>query len=108
MTPVRVGACRDGPPGTLTGEVRIVKRVAVASTLTPVRRVLEQRGFRVVDLEGHLDDADAIVVSGVDEDVGGIRTVKTRMPVIDAAGRAAEDIAREVAERLQRLERVER
>ena len=73
--------------------------VAVAAELTPIRRRLEERGYRVVPLEEafHGDGGPlAVVVSGVDDNVAGAATVRSRAPVISAAGRTAEEVAAEV------------
>lgn len=81
--------------------------IAVASHLTPVRRVLEERGYRVIALESAFEpgvDPAAYVVSGVDENIMGIATRRGRAPVIDAAGRSAEAVADDV-ERLRPAER---
>lgn len=73
--------------------------VAVAAELTPVRRRLEERGYRVVSLEEAFDgsgDPLAVVVSGVDDDVTGVASVRVKAPVISAAGKTAEEVAADV------------
>ncbi|HEY8450405.1 MAG TPA: YkuS family protein [Bacillota bacterium] len=73
--------------------------VAVAPELTPVRRALEERGYQVVTLDeafGRRLEPLAVVVSGVDENVGGDATRRIEAPVIEARGRSAEDVVAEV------------
>lgn len=77
------------------------RTVAVAAELGNVKAQLEARGYAVVDLEGtDLKQVDAVVVSGVSENLTGIQDVETDAPVIDAAGRSAAEVAGMVAERL--------
>ncbi|HEX6987892.1 MAG TPA: YkuS family protein [Bacillota bacterium] len=81
--------------------------VAVASHLTPVRRLLEERGYRVIPLESAFGSGvspSAYVVAGVDDNIMGIATRQGRAPVIDAAGRSAEAVAADV-ERIRRSAR---
>lgn len=76
--------------------------VAVATELGNVRAELEAQGFIVVDLGGtDLKQVDAVVVSGVSENFTGIQKVETTAPVIDASGRSAEEVASDVAERIE-------
>lgn len=76
--------------------------VAIATELGNVRAELEAQGFIVVDLGGtDLKQVDAVVVSGVSENFTGIQKVETTAPVIDASGRSAEEVASDVAERIE-------
>ncbi len=76
--------------------------VAVATELGNVRRQLEARGFLVVDLEGtDLKQVDAVVVSGVSDNLAGFQDIETEAPVIAASGRGAAEVAEDVAERIE-------
>ncbi len=76
--------------------------VAVATELGNVRAQLEARGFTVVDLKGtDLKQVDAVVVSGVSENLTGIQNIETEAPVIAASGRGAAEVAADVAERIE-------
>lgn len=76
--------------------------VAVAAELGNVRAQLEQRGFRVVDLEGtDLGRVDAVVVSGVSDNLMGVQDISTEAPVIAASGRSAVEVVEDVAERIE-------
>ncbi|MGE5553862.1 MAG: YkuS family protein [Betaproteobacteria bacterium] len=76
--------------------------VAVATELGNVRSQLEARGFTVVDLEGaDLKQVDAVVVSGVSDNLTGIQNIETEAPVIGASGRGAAEVASDVEERLE-------
>lgn len=76
--------------------------VAVAAELGNVRAQLEQRGFEVVALEGSdLTQVDAVVVSGVSDNVTGVQNISTEAPVIAATGRSAAEVAEDVAGRIE-------
>lgn len=81
----------------------MVRRVvAVATELGNVRAALKERGFTVVDLEGtDLGQVEAVVVSGVSDNMTGVQDVETPAPVIEAAGRSADDVAEDVAGRVE-------
>lgn len=75
--------------------------VAVATELGNVRSLLEDEGFTVVDLEGtNLKDVNAVVISGVSDDVMGIQDTVTTAPVITADGRSAEEVMQDVKQRI--------
>jgi len=75
--------------------------IAVEDTLAPVAEALRNRGYSVVELGGEdTRRAEAVVVSGQEDNVTGIQTVETRVPVISAEGRTPDEIVRDVEERL--------
>jgi len=75
--------------------------IAVEETLTPVAEALRGEGYSVVGLrEADLREAEAVVVSGQDDNVMGIQDRATPVPVINAEGRRADEVVREVEERL--------
>jgi hypothetical protein len=83
------------------------KRVAVSDGLSPVKRLLYQEGFDVVNLESNariseqgMGDYDAVVVSGLDDNMMGMQDISGRAVVINAAGKRPEEIVAELNERL--------
>ncbi len=75
--------------------------IAVEDGLTPIAEELRDKGYAVMPLHGNdLDQAEAVVVSGQDDNVMGMQVVQTKAPVISAEGRSAEDVVREVEKRL--------
>ncbi|MBI2874586.1 MAG: YkuS family protein [Firmicutes bacterium] len=76
------------------------KTVAVENHLAPVRKLLEQDGFRIVGME-LLAEADAVVVAGTDDNLMNIQTRSTNSPVILAEGRTPEEVLGEIRERLR-------
>jgi hypothetical protein len=83
------------------------KRVAVSDALSPVKRMLHREGFDVVNLESNaaisekgMGDYDAVVVSGVDDNMMGMQDISGRALVINAAGKRPEEILDELNRRL--------
>jgi len=75
--------------------------IAVEDTLSPVVEALRGRGYSVVELGGEdARRAEAVVVSGQEDNLMGIRTIETRVPVINAEGRTVDEIVRDVEDRL--------
>jgi len=75
--------------------------IAVEEALTPVAEALQNRGYSVVGFrEGDLGRAEALVVSGQDDNIMGIQNIRSRAPVINAEGRTPDDVVREIEERL--------
>ncbi|MFC7440856.1 YkuS family protein [Laceyella putida] len=81
-----------------------MKRVAVEATLSPIREYLSRQGYQVENLNASAAQTNqgnyaAIILSGQDENVGGMQDVVQQCPVINAHGMTPE----QVHERLQRL-----
>lgn len=74
--------------------------VAVEDGLSNVREALEREGYRVVGMKD-FKRADAIVISGMDEDMSGVETVQVDAPVINAEGRQTEEIVGEVGRHIR-------
>lgn len=81
-------------------------RIGVDDSLRPVKERLRAGGYDVVSLSaGVPPDVSAIVVNGLDENLLGIQDVAVRVPVVNAVGRTAEDVAAEIGRRLLALPR---
>lgn len=75
--------------------------VAVEDGLSPVLELLERRGYQTVRLDGgRLEGVDAVIVSGMDTNLLNRQDILTRVPVISADGRTAEEVLSELAGRL--------
>ncbi|NLY52324.1 MAG: YkuS family protein [Firmicutes bacterium] len=70
--------------------------IAVDDQMAGVKRALEERGYQVQDLSRGLDQAAAVVVSGLDTNVMGMQDIAVNAPVIDAAGRDIDEIVADV------------
>ncbi|MEW6274507.1 MAG: YkuS family protein [Bacillota bacterium] len=68
-----------------------MRTIAVEDNLTGVRDLLEKNGYAVVSLSRQRD-ADAVVVTGLDNNVLNMQEISTKVPVIDAAGKTPEEI----------------
>lgn len=76
--------------------------IAVEPGLSPVSDFLRGQGYRVVALDqAGLQDVDAIVVRGTDDNLTGAQDILGRAPVIEAAGRTPEEVGREVENRIR-------
>jgi hypothetical protein len=85
----------------------MAKRVAVSEALSPVKRALHHAGYDVVNLDNDLKiskkgigDYDAIVISGMDDNLMGMHDISGRAPVINATGKDPDEIVEELNQRL--------
>lgn len=83
------------------------KKVAVSDGLTPLKQVLHSAGYDMVNLESKADiskkgmgDYDALVISGMDDNMLGMQDISGRAPVINAAGKDPDEILKELQSRL--------
>lgn len=78
-------------------------KVGVEQSLTNVQQVLREKGYDVVELrqESDASGCDCCVISGLDTNVMGMQDTKTKGSVIEASGLSADEICREVENRLQ-------
>jgi hypothetical protein len=68
------------------------KTVAIEDGIQGLRTHLEHEGFQVVDLADKPNNPDAIILSGLDENILGDQTRVTDGFVINARGRQPEEI----------------
>jgi hypothetical protein len=68
------------------------KIVAIEDGIQGLRTYLEQEGFQVVDLSDQPNNVDAIILSGLDENICGDHTRVSDGFVINARGRQPEEI----------------
>ena len=74
------------------------KRVAIENTLGSVKQLLDEKGYEVVQLDPHtqtgieLKNCDAVVISGMDDNMMGMTTIKTGSPVISAKGMSPQEV----------------
>ncbi len=74
-------------------------RVAIEEGLEDVRQAIEEAGWEAVDLEdAPLDEVDAVVCSGMDDDMLGDETTLTEVQVINADGLTADEVVRRLAD----------
>lgn len=76
-------------------------KVAVEHSLKDVSKMLRDNGYDVVDLGNWQQMVDAVVITGVDENIMGMQTKsQTGAPVINARGMTTMEIFHEVNQRL--------
>ena len=75
-------------------------RIAVEQSLSHIAEMLRSNGYDVVDLGNRQQTVDAVVITGLDENIMGVEN-KTfaGAPVISAEGLTAEEVFHEVHER---------
>lgn len=77
-----------------------MKHVAIQKDLTPIKSYLEQKGYNVCEFEGSPEnaakDADAIVVTGLDNNVMGIETSCCKASIINADGKEPSEVEKEI------------
>ncbi|TCT22666.1 uncharacterized protein UPF0180 [Melghiribacillus thermohalophilus] len=79
-------------------------RIGVEESLTDVKEALEEKGYDVVVLK-NMEDAetcDCCCVTGQDQNVMGMTSDVPDASVIQVKGMTAEDVVREVEERISR------
>ncbi|HEX6922504.1 MAG TPA: YkuS family protein [Bacillales bacterium] len=78
-------------------------KVGVEQSLTDVQQALSEKGYEVVSLRNENDagSCDCCVITGQDENVMGIQNVATQGSVIEADGMTADDVCREVENRIK-------
>lgn len=71
-----------------------MKRViAVENNLSPVRDFLQSQGCQVIDVESaYHRKVDAVVLSGVKQNLMGMQDVMIDAPVITASGKTPQEI----------------
>lgn len=84
-----------------------MRHVAVEDGLTPVADALKAQGYQVSNIalgntfggQG-LQNVDAVVVSGMHENLLGMHDIQTKAPVINAEGMSADQVLSELRTRL--------
>jgi hypothetical protein len=69
------------------------KVIAVENNLTPVKEFLKSQGCQVIDVESALKtEVDAVVLSGVKQNLLGMQDIMINAPVITASGKSPQEI----------------
>lgn len=82
------------------------KKIAVESSLSNVSEYLSKKGYDVVefqhnqDIQQSINNAEAIITSGMDENLVGMHNIITPAPVIKASGLTPEQIESMLDQRL--------
>lgn len=73
--------------------------VALDDKLGYLRDRLAREGFRVIGLTDGLNRADAVVISGMNQDLTGAHDIKTDASVINADGKQPEEVIAAIKDR---------
>ncbi|MGI6129459.1 MAG: YkuS family protein [bacterium] len=76
------------------------RTVAVEDGLDNVKAHLSRYGYKVVDFAGGLHNADAVIISGIDQDFLGFTEPHTGVPVISVQGRSPKDVLTDLDRRI--------
>lgn len=78
-------------------------KIGVESSLTNVKNALQERGYDVIELKQQSDaeGCDCCVITGLDSNVLGIADTVTEGSVIEANGLTAEEVCRQVEDRIR-------
>lgn len=85
-----------------------MKHIAVQEGLMPVVNYLIESGYKVSEFsprqkfnKDFLDGFDAIVLTGMDDNIMGIQTTNHNRPFIEARGMTPEDVKIAIEQRIQ-------
>lgn len=70
--------------------------IAVGAGLSNIRNMLVEEGYQVVDIDDNIRNVDAVVLTGMDDDLMGIEAMATDGFVVDATGRHPEEILQDL------------
>jgi hypothetical protein len=85
------------------------RRVAIESSLDNMRDYLAEKGYEVVQLDPHtqtgieLKNCDAVLISGMDDNLMGMTTIKTESPVIDVKGMSPSEVLNRLEQTFHRV-----
>jgi len=85
-------------------EVVHMPRVGVEESLSNITSALRDKGYDVIELkqESDVQGCDCCVVTGIDSNVMGMSDTSIQGPVIEANGLTADEVCRQVDERVGR------
>jgi len=73
------------------------KVIAVDENLKGLREALVSQGYEVIGLEeDETERAQAMVVTGMDQNMMGMQDIKTKVPVISADGKTSDEIVNSI------------
>jgi hypothetical protein len=78
-------------------------KIGVEDSLTNISEALREKGYDVVSLKQESDakDCSCCVISGIDSNIMGMQDIATQGSVIEANGMSAEEVCRQIEQRLQ-------
>lgn len=80
------------------------RKICVADELGNVKSALQNQGYQVLGLDAMSQNPDAVIVSGLDDNVMGMQDIQISAPVIDAHGMDANEVVSELNKRLGKIQ----
>lgn len=77
-------------------------RICVADELGNIKAVLRDQGYEVLGMNGVNQKPDAVIVSGLDDNVMGMEDMCVNAPVISAHGLSADEVVEELKQRMNK------
>lgn len=78
--------------------------IAVEEGLSGLKEALAAQGYDVIGLEEReIEKADAVVISGMDQNLMQMEDIKTKVPVISAEGKTSEEVVRSINQYFDRI-----
>lgn len=80
-----------------------MKSIGIQKGLSPIKDYLSSKGYNVQEFDNNAENAvktlgnvDAIVVTGMEQNVMGMETTSTKVPIIDAKGMVPEEVEKSI------------
>lgn len=77
-------------------------RIVVADELGNIKAALRDQGYEVLGMNGVTQNPDAVILSGLDDNVMGMEDMKVNAPVISAHGLSANEVINEMRKRMNK------
>jgi len=74
------------------------KKIALEEGLSDIKEILQENGYQVLDMNG-VNEASAVIITGMDENAMNMQDITTEVPVINAEGKSAEEILMDLKQR---------
>lgn len=78
-------------------------RVVVADELGNVKAALRDQGYEVLGMSALNQNPDAVIISGLNENIIGMEDMQANTPVISAHGLSANEVISVLRERMKML-----
>ncbi len=78
------------------------RRIVVEDDLGNIKSALQQQGYEVLSMNAISQNPDAVVVSGMSDNVMGMQDTQTPAPVIEARGLDTREVLNELERRLSK------
>ncbi|AZR74286.1 hypothetical protein BBF96_13270 [Anoxybacter fermentans] len=77
-------------------------RVVVDDELRNIKSALEEQGYEVLGMDALGQNPDAVIVSGIDDNLMGMQGIQVKAPVISASGMNANQVINELNKKIMK------